>query len=50
VISHISVEVPAVYKCSGHGVDCCAEENGGIINGRRSGDTDDECKVRKEVG
>jgi hypothetical protein len=51
VIVRVSVEVAAVDICGGHGVDCCTGgENGGVVDGKRSGGTDDGKEVRKEVG
>ena len=45
VIVRVSVDI-----CGGHGVDCCAGGgNGGVVDGKRSGGTDDG-SVRKEVG
>jgi hypothetical protein len=49
VISCIFVKVLVVYKCGGHGVHCCAGENGGVVDGRRSSGTDDSSEVRKEA-
>jgi hypothetical protein len=49
VIFRVSVEV-AVDICGGHGVDCCTGENGGVVDGKRSGGTDDGNEVRNEVG
>ena len=46
-----SVEVVAVDICGGHGVDCCTGgENGGVVDGKRGGGTDDGNEVRNEVG
>ena len=51
VIPRVSVEVAAVDICGAHGVDCCTGgENGGAIDGKRSGGTDDNNEVRNEVG
>jgi len=51
VIFRVSVEVPAVDICGGHGVDCCTGgENGGVVDGKRGGGTDDGNEARNEVG
>jgi hypothetical protein len=51
VIFRVSAEVAAVDICAGHGVDCCTGgENGGVVDGKRSGGTDDGNEVRNEVG
>jgi len=43
--------VTAVDKCGGHGVDCCTDgENGGVVDRKRSGGTEDGNEVRKEAG
>jgi hypothetical protein len=50
-IFRVSVEVAAVDICDGHGVDCCTGgENGGVVDGKRSGGTDGGNDVRNEVG
>jgi hypothetical protein len=51
VIFCVSVEVAAVDICGGHGVDCCTGGgNGGVVDGKRNGGTDDGNEVRNEVG
>lgn len=51
VIFRISAEVAAADICGGHGVDCCTGgENGGVVDGKRSGGTDCGNEVRNEVG
>jgi hypothetical protein len=51
VIFRVSVEVAAVDICGGHGVDCCiVGENGGVVDGKRSGGTGDGNEVRNEAG
>jgi len=51
VIVRVSVEVAAVDICGAHGVDCCTGgENGGVVDKKRSGGTDDGNEVRNEVG
>ena len=51
VICRVSVEVAPVGICAGHGVDCfTGGENGGVVDGKRRGGTDDGIEVRNEVG
>ena len=51
VIFRVSVEAAAADICGGHGVDCCTGgENGGVVDEKRSGGTDDGNEVRNGVG
>jgi hypothetical protein len=51
VIFCVSGEAAAADICGGHGVDCCTGGgNGGVVDGKRSGGTDDGNEVRNEAG